>query len=531
MDGTNWTFRYNADHERVKKSGPGETITYLAGLYEKHVSAQPARHVFHVVGADEVVADVTFTEPAQSTLPGTTTVAYPLTDALGSTNAIADELGTVLQHDYFDAWGQRSNPDGTQIANPTLFQSLFGAGFTNQEHDDDLALIDMHGRLYDPALGRFASADPLVGNPAFSESWNTYSYVNNSPLNFTDPSGFDPCPPGFYCTNGPNNEYTNTIQYSQNTSGELPDTPAPPSAVGAASAISAGLSIFRGLQNLQHEDAVRNGRELSDGTRIRTADGTPILPRRINAAQGNRLEDNWGYPIRRTSASGTGVPANRDSLPIRKAAEFSVRLFCGSKCSEASAPTSAQEAAAAPKQLSNARIARNAVSQVLAARALVKFLGKVGVIIDEGVDGVIDRLMPEAFGALPKTPISTLRTKARYAYAVRAARVDARAAKRFMLDSQVKATSAHQAYLQALASDPATRTIADMQRLADLADAASTAEWYYRLEKQQWYEAVDDLEKATQRFESYIRFGQWEESGLDVPDPETASFNLDPDAY
>jgi hypothetical protein len=40
------------------------------------------------------------------------------------------------------------------------------------------------------------------------------------------------------------------------------------------------------------------------------------------------------------------------------------------------------------------RIARNAVSQVLAARAVVKFLGKVGVIIDEGMDGIIDRLMP-----------------------------------------------------------------------------------------------------------------------------------------
>jgi hypothetical protein len=28
----------------------------------------------------------------------------------------------------------------------------------------------------------------------------------------------------------------------------------------------------------------------------------------------------------------------------------------------------------------------------------VKFLGKVGVIIDEGVDGIIDRLMPNAMG-------------------------------------------------------------------------------------------------------------------------------------
>jgi hypothetical protein len=38
------------------------------------------------------------------------------------------------------------------------------------------------------------------------------------------------------------------------------------------------------------------------------------------------------------------------------------------------------------------------VSQALAARALVKFLGKIGVVIDEGVDGVIARLMPDGVG-------------------------------------------------------------------------------------------------------------------------------------
>jgi RHS repeat-associated protein len=147
--------------------------------------------VFHVVGADEAVADVTYTEPATSSQPGTTTVVYPLTDALGSTNAVADSHGTVAEHDYYDAWGQRSTPDGLPIQQPLLFQSLVSAGFTSQPHDGDLGLINMQGRLYDPALGRFLSADPIVGNTAFSQSWNAYSYVNNSPLNFTDPSGFD----------------------------------------------------------------------------------------------------------------------------------------------------------------------------------------------------------------------------------------------------------------------------------------------------------------------------------------------------
>ncbi len=133
--------------------------------------------MFHVIGSDEVVADVTYTEAANPTQPGTSDVAYPLTDGLGSTDVIVDRNGTAREQDYFDSWGLRSNPDGTPLKNLTLFQSLLSGGFTSQTHDDDLALVNMQGRLYDPALGRFLSADPIVGNAAFSQSWNAYSYV------------------------------------------------------------------------------------------------------------------------------------------------------------------------------------------------------------------------------------------------------------------------------------------------------------------------------------------------------------------
>ena len=191
MDGQTVAFRYDAAHERVTKSGPGETVTTFAGLDEKHATAAQRDTCSTSSARTKPSRDVSYTEAAQPSQPGTTTIAYPLTDALGSTDAVADEHGTVAERDYYDSWGQRSTPDGLPLAQPTLFQSLVSAGFTSQDHDDNLALINMQGRLYDPALGRFLSADPIIGNPAFSQSWNAYSYVNNSPLNFTDPSGFD----------------------------------------------------------------------------------------------------------------------------------------------------------------------------------------------------------------------------------------------------------------------------------------------------------------------------------------------------
>ncbi len=48
----------------------------------------------------------------------------------------------------------------------------------------------MNGRVYDPELGRFLSADPTIQYPDSTQNFNRYSYVNNTPLSYTDPSGF-----------------------------------------------------------------------------------------------------------------------------------------------------------------------------------------------------------------------------------------------------------------------------------------------------------------------------------------------------
>jgi hypothetical protein len=48
----------------------------------------------------------------------------------------------------------------------------------------------MNGRVYDPELGRFLSADPFVQDASNAQSWNRYAYVLNNPLSMTDPSGF-----------------------------------------------------------------------------------------------------------------------------------------------------------------------------------------------------------------------------------------------------------------------------------------------------------------------------------------------------
>lgn len=49
----------------------------------------------------------------------------------------------------------------------------------------------MNGRIYDPLLGRFLSADILVDDVADLQGYNRYSYVKNRPLSLVDKTGFN----------------------------------------------------------------------------------------------------------------------------------------------------------------------------------------------------------------------------------------------------------------------------------------------------------------------------------------------------
>ena len=87
-------------------------------------------------------------------------------------------------------WGPRRRA-ACEHRRPSLNAHPRGQQSTGQEQDPELGLINMKGRLYDPALRRFTTADPYVTDPLNPQGLNRYSYVQNNPMSFTDPSGFD----------------------------------------------------------------------------------------------------------------------------------------------------------------------------------------------------------------------------------------------------------------------------------------------------------------------------------------------------
>jgi len=111
-------------------------------------------------------------------------------DHLGSIVAITNEAGAVTERLAYEAFGKRRFPSGTADPNNNIFGVQTERGFTGHEHLDEIGLVHMNGRVYDPLLGRFMTADPFVQSPRNLQSYNRYSYVWNNPLSAIDPTGY-----------------------------------------------------------------------------------------------------------------------------------------------------------------------------------------------------------------------------------------------------------------------------------------------------------------------------------------------------
>ena len=142
-----------------------------------------SEHVFFVRVGGSVIAEI------KPTSGDSSDTKYLLSDHLGSPHLLTGEDGQVLDELSFTAFGKRRNAQWASDA--PVGPALSTISYTGHEADDDVGLINMRGRQYDPKLGQFIQPDPIVQAPDFSQSWNRYAYVFNNPLKFVDPTGYE----------------------------------------------------------------------------------------------------------------------------------------------------------------------------------------------------------------------------------------------------------------------------------------------------------------------------------------------------
>ena len=189
--GTYSTFGYAPDRGRIVQTSSNSTTVYLkpvgnsSTLYEKQTKNNVVTHKYYVYGGSGMVAVYQERDNA------TADTRYFHKDHLGSTDAITDEVGTVIERLSYDPFGKRraSPCNGTDPV-CQLTSSITNYGFTGHEHLAGVGLIHMNGRIYDPVLGRFMSADPQVKYAKSTQGFNRYSYVDNNPLSRVDMDGY-----------------------------------------------------------------------------------------------------------------------------------------------------------------------------------------------------------------------------------------------------------------------------------------------------------------------------------------------------
>ena len=208
-------WQYDENHQRIKETRSNasgtRTTWYLhpdnsGGLgFEREETAAGSsnRHYLSVAGQAIGVVVTSGVLPslgaaAAPTMQSFITVAkfeYWYRDHQGSLIATTDQSGNLTRRYAYDAFGKRREVRGSYDSFGALVIDWgTGAGtdrgYTGHEHLDDIGIVHMNGRLFDPLVGRFMQADPFIQAPGSLQSYDRYQYCFNSPTACVDPSGF-----------------------------------------------------------------------------------------------------------------------------------------------------------------------------------------------------------------------------------------------------------------------------------------------------------------------------------------------------
>lgn len=165
--GTTEMYQYNGDNTRIKKTSTSGGVSVTT------------RYVGDIEYRSDGTTITNYGVAFRTRTATTNVLTYVHGDHLGSVSLTTNATGVASPLQTFDPWGAvRSG-------------AITGAewNYTNQRKDAGTGLLFYNARYYDPALGRFLSADTIGVNRSDPQTRNRYSYVLNNPLKYTDPTG------------------------------------------------------------------------------------------------------------------------------------------------------------------------------------------------------------------------------------------------------------------------------------------------------------------------------------------------------
>lgn len=171
------TYAYDDQGQRVKYAAPSGTSWYPNQYFT--VSTSTTEKDIYANGV--LVGSV-------STQGATTTRTWAYQDHLGSTDVVGSSAGLAIEDLTYTPYG--ANLEDTQSSSVQQSRKYIG-----QEYDGTNQLSYLNARYMSGARGQFISQDPVFNenpkaqNLAIPQSLNSYSYANDNPISYSDPSG------------------------------------------------------------------------------------------------------------------------------------------------------------------------------------------------------------------------------------------------------------------------------------------------------------------------------------------------------
>ncbi|WP_456242710.1 RHS repeat-associated core domain-containing protein [Actinopolyspora lacussalsi] len=172
-DGESTEFVYDADGKRLLRRSPSGTTLYLDGqqLRWDAESGELSGTRYYTHGGRTVAV--------RESGAGLTWLA---SDHQG-TSKLAVDAGSL------ETTRRRFLPFGGSRGDPADFPGE--KGFVGGTIDSSVGLTTLGARQYDPSIGRFLSVDPVM-DLTDPQQMHGYTYGNNSPLTYSDPTGLQP---------------------------------------------------------------------------------------------------------------------------------------------------------------------------------------------------------------------------------------------------------------------------------------------------------------------------------------------------
>lgn len=192
-------FDYGPSRQRWRmvytEGSASETTEYIGALMEKVTSSTGSlEYRYYIAGADGLAAIQSVDGS------GTPSTHYVLSDQENSLSTLLDSGGGVVVNESFTPFGFRREAstwsgslNSTQggLTEEGIMDGITRQGFTGQGVLGKMGLNHMNGRVEDAITGTFLSPDPVIQDPANPQDYNRYTYVNDNPVTYIDPTGFD----------------------------------------------------------------------------------------------------------------------------------------------------------------------------------------------------------------------------------------------------------------------------------------------------------------------------------------------------